>query len=183
MPYYVSVYYKFLAIAYWLYVCLIQCCLGVCWSVSFSCLDKDGNLKVLLSQYAYEKCRPTLNSHSLRDLLCPSLQSSDLQEKRPPYTPEEILEWLGAINLNVNWWVLCGINRILNMLNMLIMQYLHKLGNWWFCCCSENSATSFLSTYTCPEPCSSISQALLCTVTGLVPPEDISALLQELRYV
>ncbi|XP_062844022.1 ribonuclease P protein subunit p40 [Trichomycterus rosablanca] len=45
----------------------------------------------------------------------------------------------------------------------------------------ENSAASFLSTYVCPEPCSSVSQGLLCTVTGLILPEDIHALLQIIR--
>ncbi|KAG7319565.1 hypothetical protein KOW79_016708 [Hemibagrus wyckioides] len=110
--------------------------------------DQDGHLKALLSQYTYEKCRPTLSTHSLGELLCPSLHSSDLQGKSLSCTPELFLEWLGAVNLNIS---------------------------------CKNSATSFLSTYTCPEPCSSVSQALICTVTGLLPPEDVSALLQELR--
>ncbi|XP_027019313.2 ribonuclease P protein subunit p40 [Tachysurus fulvidraco] len=110
--------------------------------------DQDGHLKALLSQYTYENCRPTLSSHSLTDVLCPSLQSSDLQGKSLSCSPELFLEWLGAANLNIS---------------------------------CENSATSFLSTYTCPEPRSSVSQALICTVTGLIPPEDISVLLQELR--
>ncbi|KAI5624223.1 ribonuclease P protein subunit p40, partial [Silurus asotus] len=110
--------------------------------------DQDGYLKALLSQYTYEKCRPTLNTQNLTDLLCPSLQSSDLQGKSLSCTPEHFLDWLGAVNLNIS---------------------------------CQNSATSFLSTYVCPEPCNSVSQALLCTVTGLIPPEDISALLQELR--
>ncbi|KAM9439155.1 ribonuclease P protein subunit p40 [Clarias gariepinus] len=110
--------------------------------------DRDGHLKVLLSQYTYENCRPTLSTHNLRNLLCPSLQSSDLQGKKCSCTPEHFLEWLGAVNLNIS---------------------------------CENSATSFLSTYACPEPCSLVNQALLCTVTGLIPPEDIFTLLQELR--
>ena len=48
---------------------------------------------------------------------------------------------------------------------------------------SDNTATSFLSTYTCPEPQIPVSHALLCTITGLLLPEDIYKLLQELRYV
>lgn len=141
--------------------------------MSFSFSDQDGDLKALLSQYTYENCRPTLSTHSLRDVLCPSLQSSDLQGKSLSCSPELFLEWLGAANLNISWWVLCGI---------ICWMSSHPLGRrcyWW--CCSENSATSFLSTYTCPEPRSSVSQALICTVTGLIPPEDISVLLQELR--
>jgi len=46
---------------------------------------------------------------------------------------------------------------------------------------SENAADSFLSTYVCPEPKSSVNQALLCTVTGFIPPENVFLLLQELR--
>uniref|UniRef100_A0A9R1SFU5 Ribonuclease P/MRP 40 subunit n=2 Tax=Cyprinus carpio TaxID=7962 RepID=A0A9R1SFU5_CYPCA len=45
----------------------------------------------------------------------------------------------------------------------------------------ENAADSFLSTYVCPEPQSSVSQALLCTVTGFISPENVFVLLQELR--
>ncbi|XP_057190277.1 ribonuclease P protein subunit p40 [Triplophysa rosa] len=45
----------------------------------------------------------------------------------------------------------------------------------------ENAADSFLSTYICPEPKSSVSQALLCTITGFISPEDVYLLLQELR--
>ncbi|KAJ8011136.1 hypothetical protein DPEC_G00055050 [Dallia pectoralis] len=45
----------------------------------------------------------------------------------------------------------------------------------------DNSATSFLSTYDCPEPNVPISQVLHCAVSGLVLPEDIYSLLQELR--
>ncbi|XP_018597238.1 ribonuclease P protein subunit p40 isoform X1 [Scleropages formosus] len=45
----------------------------------------------------------------------------------------------------------------------------------------ENEATSFLSTYECPEPRTLVDQAVLCTVTGLLLPEDIHSLLEELR--
>ncbi|KAK7159093.1 hypothetical protein R3I94_005434 [Phoxinus phoxinus] len=45
----------------------------------------------------------------------------------------------------------------------------------------ENAADSFLSTYVCPEPKSSANQALLCTVTGFISPENVFLLLQELR--
>ncbi|KAL2097400.1 hypothetical protein ACEWY4_006607 [Coilia grayii] len=46
----------------------------------------------------------------------------------------------------------------------------------------NNEASSFLSTYVCPEPWSSMSQGLLCTVTGFLIPEDIHSLLLELRH-
>ncbi|XP_038819359.1 ribonuclease P protein subunit p40 isoform X2 [Salvelinus namaycush] len=45
----------------------------------------------------------------------------------------------------------------------------------------DNTAASFLSTYVCPEPQTLVSQALHCTVSGLLLPEDIYSLLQELR--
>lgn len=45
----------------------------------------------------------------------------------------------------------------------------------------DNTAASFLSTCICPEPQTLVSQALHCTVSGLLLPEDIYSLLQELR--
>ncbi|XP_072525402.1 ribonuclease P protein subunit p40 isoform X2 [Salminus brasiliensis] len=45
----------------------------------------------------------------------------------------------------------------------------------------DNQAASFLSTYACPEPRSLVGKAQLCTVTGLISPEDICKLLTELR--
>ncbi|XP_063075150.1 ribonuclease P protein subunit p40 [Engraulis encrasicolus] len=45
----------------------------------------------------------------------------------------------------------------------------------------DNEASSFLSTYACPEPRGVMSQGLLCTITGFLIPEDIHALLMELR--
>lgn len=48
-------------------------------------------------------------------------------------------------------------------------------------CFSDNEASSFLSTYACPEPRGVMSQGLLCTITGFLIPEDIHALLMELR--
>ncbi|KAI4893117.1 hypothetical protein NFI96_020625 [Prochilodus magdalenae] len=110
--------------------------------------DEDETLRNLLSQYTYEKYRPTLHSQTLKNLVCPSLHASGLQERNLSCTPNLFLEWLGAVNLNIS---------------------------------CDNSAASFLSTYMCPEPQSSVSQALLCTVTGLIPPEDVCRLLKELR--
>ncbi|KAL4623441.1 ribonuclease P protein subunit p40 isoform X1 [Arapaima gigas] len=45
----------------------------------------------------------------------------------------------------------------------------------------DNEATSFESTYACPEPQTFVNQAVLCTVTGLLLPEDVHSLLEELR--
>uniref|UniRef100_A0A8C9U4E4 Ribonuclease P/MRP 40 subunit n=1 Tax=Scleropages formosus TaxID=113540 RepID=A0A8C9U4E4_SCLFO len=59
--------------------------------------------------------------------------------------------------------------------------FLEWLGAVAFVICSENEATSFLSTYECPEPRTLVDQAVLCTVTGLLLPEDIHSLLEELR--
>ncbi|KAL6467795.1 hypothetical protein MHYP_G00234720 [Metynnis hypsauchen] len=110
--------------------------------------DKDGALHNLLSQYTYEECRPTLHSQTLKNLFCPSLHHSDLWGKGLSCTPNQFLEWLGAVNLNIS---------------------------------CDNSAASFLSTYTCPEPRAPVSQSVLCTVTGLIPPKDVCRLLKELR--
>ncbi|XP_023696962.1 ribonuclease P protein subunit p40 [Paramormyrops kingsleyae] len=45
----------------------------------------------------------------------------------------------------------------------------------------NNDATSFMSTYSCPEQHNTLSQALLCSITGLLLPEDIQSLLEKLR--
>ncbi|XP_076836992.1 ribonuclease P protein subunit p40 [Brachyhypopomus gauderio] len=60
-------------------------------------------------------------------------------------------------------------------------EFLEWLGSVNLKICCDNSASSFLSTYVCPEPSAPVSKAVLCTVTGLIPPEDVYTLLQELR--
>ncbi|XP_062385193.1 ribonuclease P protein subunit p40 [Sardina pilchardus] len=45
----------------------------------------------------------------------------------------------------------------------------------------DNEASSFLSTYICPEPQSIMNQGILCSITGFLTPEDIYSLLLELR--
>ncbi|XP_066580407.1 ribonuclease P protein subunit p40 [Amia ocellicauda] len=45
----------------------------------------------------------------------------------------------------------------------------------------NNKASSFLSTYCCPEPRTALGQACLSSVTGFLLPEDIHKLLAELR--
>ncbi|XP_022528886.1 ribonuclease P protein subunit p40 isoform X2 [Astyanax mexicanus] len=60
-------------------------------------------------------------------------------------------------------------------------QFLEWLGAVSLSISCDNQATSFLSTYACPEPQSSVSQALLCTVTGLISPQDVCKLLTEIR--
>ncbi|KAG7488676.1 hypothetical protein MATL_G00037550 [Megalops atlanticus] len=60
-------------------------------------------------------------------------------------------------------------------------QFLEWLGAVTIGVKCDNEASNFVSTYCCPEPQGSISQALLCTVTGLLLPEDIHSLLEELR--
>ncbi|KAK1790254.1 hypothetical protein P4O66_013989 [Electrophorus voltai] len=61
------------------------------------------------------------------------------------------------------------------------VQFLEWLGSVNLNIRCNNSASSFLSTYVCPEPCATVNKVLLCTVTGFIPPEDVYALLQELR--
>ncbi|XP_061447233.1 ribonuclease P protein subunit p40 isoform X2 [Rhineura floridana] len=45
----------------------------------------------------------------------------------------------------------------------------------------ENTSSSFLSTYSCPQPSTLVEQALLCTVTGFILPEKIIHLLEQIR--
>lgn len=110
--------------------------------------DEDQTLNKLLSQYSHEEHKPAFSHHTLKNIPCPTLYPSDIQGKTLSCDPHHLLEWLGAVNLDIS---------------------------------CENAADSFLSTYVCPEPQSSISQALLCTVTGFISPENVFVLLQELR--
>ncbi|XP_028831526.1 ribonuclease P protein subunit p40 isoform X1 [Denticeps clupeoides] len=109
---------------------------------------EDGALKALLSQFKYDTHKPILKTHTLKDMLHPSLKSSDLRGDGPLFSPHHFLEWLGAVNLDIT--------------------------------CSD-PVDSFLSIYNCPEPHTPMSQGMLCTLTGLLLPEDLHSLLQELR--
>lgn len=136
--------------------------------------DEDKSLYKLLSQYKPVEHKAVLSHHTLKNLPCPTLYPSDLKGTTLSCDPHSFLEWLGAVNLDISWWESCGIKFTLDC-------------NKHFSKCiiffnSENAADSFLSTYICPEPKSSVSQALLCTITGFISPEDVYLLLQELRY-
>lgn len=110
--------------------------------------DEDEALHTLLSRYSYKEHKPVFSQHILKNIQCPTLFPSDIQGKTLSCDPHHFLEWLGAVNLDIN---------------------------------CENAADSFLSTYVCPEPQSSISQAVVCSVTGFISPENVFVLLQELR--
>ncbi|XP_040911753.1 ribonuclease P protein subunit p40 [Toxotes jaculatrix] len=45
----------------------------------------------------------------------------------------------------------------------------------------ENSSSSFLSSFVCPEPKTTLSQALSVSICGLLLPEDIHRLIHEIR--
>ncbi|XP_056148774.1 ribonuclease P protein subunit p40 [Lampris incognitus] len=45
----------------------------------------------------------------------------------------------------------------------------------------HNESSSFLSTYVCPEPNSVASRALRCCISGLLLPEDLFRLLEQMR--
>ncbi|KAG9347714.1 hypothetical protein JZ751_003727 [Albula glossodonta] len=110
--------------------------------------DGEHTLQSWFTQYNFKELRPSVSSQTLRDLPCPSLDPADLRGVARSCDPQQFLEWLGAVTMDVS---------------------------------CNNEATSFVSTYCCPEPQTSISQALLCTATGLLLPEDIHSLLEELR--
>nr|XP_028593652.1 ribonuclease P protein subunit p40 [Podarcis muralis]XP_028593653.1 ribonuclease P protein subunit p40 [Podarcis muralis] len=44
----------------------------------------------------------------------------------------------------------------------------------------ENTSSSFLSTYSCPQPSTTVEQALLCTITGFILPEKIIHLFEQI---
>ncbi|KAJ8277022.1 hypothetical protein GJAV_G00070590 [Gymnothorax javanicus] len=105
-------------------------------------------LQSFFSEYGCKELRASFSTQTLRDLLCPVLDSTNLRDSSQSCSPPEFLEWLGAVTMEIS---------------------------------CNNEASSFVSTYCCPEPQSSVSQALLCTITGLLLPEDIYCLLEELR--
>lgn len=140
--------------------------------------DEDKTLYKLLSQYQPVEHKAVLSHHTLKNLQCPTLYPSDLQGTTLSCDPHSFLEWLGAVNLDISWWESCDMLITLNSLRLSCQIQISQ--NLFFF--SENTADSFLSTYVCPEPKSSVSQALLCTITGFISPEDVYLLLQELRY-
>lgn len=117
-------------------------------SLHITGVDGTESLQRLLSCSQWTEHRPRVRTLTLRDLACPTLHPSDLHGDQSSCDPTQFLEWLGAVNADIN---------------------------------CDNTATSFLSTYACPEPQSLLSSALHCTITGLLLPEDIYTLLQELR--
>lgn len=48
--------------------------------------------------------------------------------------------------------------------------------------CCDNSSSSFLSTLTCPEPATRLSNALRISTVGLLLPHDIKRLIDQLRH-
>ncbi|KAJ7338499.1 hypothetical protein JRQ81_012401 [Phrynocephalus forsythii] len=44
----------------------------------------------------------------------------------------------------------------------------------------ENTSSSFVSTYSCPQPSTLVDPALMCTITGFIIPEKILDLLEQL---
>ncbi|XP_030258998.1 ribonuclease P protein subunit p40 isoform X4 [Sparus aurata] len=46
----------------------------------------------------------------------------------------------------------------------------------------ENSSSSFLSSLVCPEPKTTVSRALSVSVCGLLLPQDVHRLIQQIRY-
>ncbi|NXI40219.1 RPP40 protein, partial [Galbula dea] len=44
----------------------------------------------------------------------------------------------------------------------------------------DNKSSSFLSTYSCPQPSTVVEKAFLCTITGFIIPEKIIELLEQL---
>ncbi|XP_070775547.1 ribonuclease P protein subunit p40 [Enoplosus armatus] len=55
-------------------------------------------LQPLLSRYDWSEHRPEVSSHTLTDLSCPALLTSDLQSR----DPHSFLEWLGAVDAHVS---------------------------------------------------------------------------------
>lgn len=57
----------------------------------------------------------------------------------------------------------------------------HDRESLFFCVYSENSSSDFLSTLTCLEPDATISRAMSVSACGLLLPQDLQHLVEELR--
>ncbi|XP_020515179.1 ribonuclease P protein subunit p40 [Labrus bergylta] len=56
------------------------------------------SLQALLSRYDWSEHRPQISRHTLTDLSCPALLTSDLQS----CDPHSFMEWVGAVDANVS---------------------------------------------------------------------------------
>ncbi|KAL8182489.1 UNVERIFIED_CONTAM: Ribonuclease P protein subunit p40 [Gekko kuhli] len=59
-------------------------------------------------------------------------------------------------------------------------EFFEWLGAIVSCVGLDNSSSSFLSTYSCPQPSTFVDQILLCTITGFILPEKIIHLLEQI---
>ena len=72
-----------------------------------SAAEEDGGvLQNLLSQYSFEEHRPTLHTHTLKEMPCPSLHSTDRHGDEKSCDPHHFLEWLGAVSMDISRQVL-----------------------------------------------------------------------------
>ena len=68
-----------------------------------SAAEEDGGvLQNLLSQYSFEEHRPTLHTHTLKEMPCPSLHSTDRHGDEKSCDPHHFLEWLGAVSMDIS---------------------------------------------------------------------------------
>ncbi|XP_030258995.1 ribonuclease P protein subunit p40 isoform X2 [Sparus aurata] len=155
------------------------------------------SLQDLLSRYDWSEHRPDVSSHTLTDLSCPALQSCDLQS----CDPHSLLEWIGAVDAHIS----CRLTAV----NCRPVRHCREQGySFWITgplpgdllradglhpagvgaavvssnIDSENSSSSFLSSLVCPEPKTTVSRALSVSVCGLLLPQDVHRLIQQIRY-
>lgn len=102
--------------------------------------------------------------------------------------PHSFLEWIGAVDADISWYedgrqtvTSCdtSYDTSYDTSRDLVTCVLTLCD--FFCGFSENSSNSFLSSLVCPEPNTTLSQALRVSVCGLLLPQDIHRLIQQIR--
>lgn len=128
------------------------------------------------SSYPIREHRPQVVLSSVPELQCPVLQSKEPRgQPGEACSAPDFLEWLGAVFIGADLCV--G----------------HSVGCRWaphgrggseglFPCVHNriNEPDSFVSTYCCPQPSTVTARTCMCTITGFLLPELVSALLEHL---
>lgn len=147
-------------------------------TVTFRPVGGGASLQALLSRCVWTEHRPEVSKRTLTQLFCP-IMSPDQQS----CDPHSFLEWLGAVDACISWWAGHAPWRHLSL--RLVMEWetfsSFPPSQLSFCDFSENSADNFLSSLVCPEPKTTLSEALSISISGLLLPCHIHQLIQQIR--
>ncbi|XP_064186971.1 ribonuclease P protein subunit p40 isoform X2 [Anguilla rostrata] len=65
--------------------------------------DGEDLLQSFFSQYSCKELRPSISSQTFKNLPCPSLDPNDLRGDTRSCDPQQFLEWLGAVTMDISW--------------------------------------------------------------------------------